>query len=162
MSETESHAWLTLVAFAELLPTALDAQLQRDADISHFEFMALSFLTQAPERSLRMSDLAAATNATLPRLSKAVSRMEQRHLVERTRGAADRRTITVRLTAEGRRVLVRALPNHLSYVRDLVLSKLSPTQITTLPDMLSPIVDALDPQQRVARLRATNDAETKH
>jgi len=41
-----------------LLPSAIDAQLQRDADLSMVEYMTLAMLSEAPEGTLRMSDLA--------------------------------------------------------------------------------------------------------
>ena len=44
------------------LPTALDAQLQRDAGISHFEYQVLAMLSMAPDRTLRMTELAAVAN----------------------------------------------------------------------------------------------------
>jgi len=65
----ERAAWLRLVAVVELLPGALDGQLRRDSQLSHFEYFVLAMLSEAPERRLRMTSLAQRTNATLPRLS---------------------------------------------------------------------------------------------
>ncbi|GMA92072.1 hypothetical protein GCM10025869_26010 [Homoserinibacter gongjuensis] len=62
----ESAAWLSLVTMLELLPRALDSQLQRDSGMTHFEFAVLSFLRFSPDQTLRMSQLATGTNATLP------------------------------------------------------------------------------------------------
>nr|MDQ2698141.1 MarR family transcriptional regulator [Actinomycetota bacterium] len=87
----ESAAWLSLVTMLELLPSALDSQLQREAGMTHFEFAVLSFLRFSPDQTLRMSELATGTNATLPRLSHVVSRLERRGVVERTPSPDDRR-----------------------------------------------------------------------
>ena len=53
----------------ELLPGALDSQLQRDADLTHFEYFTLAMLSEAPNHTLRMTALASLTNATLPYIS---------------------------------------------------------------------------------------------
>src|SRR5690349_21438260 len=83
LDTAEREAWLRLIAVVELLPGALDAQLRRDAGLTHFEYYVLAMLSEAPERTLRMTSLAQRTNATLPRLSHVVRRLEDRGLVER-------------------------------------------------------------------------------
>ena len=54
----EQQTWLALASALIRLPAALDAQLQRDAGISHFEYQVLSMLSMAPQHTLRMSTLA--------------------------------------------------------------------------------------------------------
>ena len=81
LTDEELTAWLRLIALAELLPSRLDAQLRRDSALTHFEYQVLAMLSEAPERTLRMSWLARRTNATLPRLSHVVRRLEERGLV---------------------------------------------------------------------------------
>lgn len=146
MDDVESRAWLAIVGTAELLPTALDAQLQADSDMTHFEFMVLTSLRHSGAQ--RITRLAAATNATLPRVSKVVSRLQARGLVERSAEGGDGRAVTVRLTGDGRRALVRATPGHIDFVRRLVIDRLTPAQLEAVASALEPIVAALDPQQR--------------
>jgi len=146
MDPLESRAWLALVGTAELLPTALDAELQADAGMTHFEFIVLTVLRHS--KGLRMSHLAAATNATLPRLSKVVARLDARGLVSREAEEGDGRAVTVRLTGDGRRALVRATPGHIALVRSLVIDRLTPEQLEALASALEPVVAALDPQRR--------------
>lgn len=152
MDPRESRAWLARISTAELLPAALDAQLQRDAQLTHYEFMVLGTLQQ--NGSLRLGDLAAATNATLPRASKVISRMRQRGLVERLTASDDRRAVDVTITTAGRRALVLATPGHLDTVRELVLDHLDATQLDALANALEPVVAALDPQERFNPRRA--------
>src|ERR1700709_1837113 len=83
LTDEERVAWVRLAAVLELLPGVLDSQLRRDAGLSHFEYFVLALLAAAPERTLRMTSLAARTNATLPRLSHVVRRLEDRGLVRR-------------------------------------------------------------------------------
>lgn len=148
MTEAESAAWLNLVTVLELLPPALDAQLRRDADLTHFEFVVLSVLRFEPDRAMRMTALAAAVAATAPRLSHVVTRLEARGLVERAPVPGDRRGSDVTLTAEGRRVLVRATPGHVATVRRLVFDALDEQQVAALGDIAGSIARGLDPSDR--------------
>ncbi|WP_417563247.1 MarR family winged helix-turn-helix transcriptional regulator [Microbacterium sp.] len=149
MTELESRAWLSLVWTADLLPAALDAQLQAESDMTHFEFVVLSTLQQAPGASLRTKDLAAAVNATMPRLSRVVGKLAERGLVERTQGRTDARVVDVHLTSAGRRALVHAVPSHIALIKRLVVDRLDEAQLGALVDILEPLVARLDPQQRV-------------
>lgn len=148
----ESAAWLSLVTLLELLPAALDSQLQRDSGLTHFEFAVLSFLRFSPEKTRRMSELAAGTNSTLPRLSHVVTRLERRELVERVPHPEDRRAINVRLTGTGRRELVRATPGHIELVRRTVIDSLSREQLGQLTEISRAITQSLDPQGRFTAL----------
>jgi len=148
----ESAAWLSLVALTELLPSALDSQLQRDSDMTHFEFAVLSFLRFSPDSTLRMTDLAAGTNATLPRLSHVVTRLEKRGLVERVPCPEDRRATNARLTDAGRRELIRATPGHIALVRRVVIDSLDRDQLAQLAEIATAIGRALDPDQRFTAL----------
>ena len=143
MDERESRAWLGLIGVAQLLPHVLDAQLQREADITHFEFTVLSALYSAPEATLRMSDLARSTAATLPRLSHVCTRMEKRGLIERVPCEQDRRATNARLRSAGRRTFILALPGHLELVRRLVVDALTPEQLDALGDITEVIAGKL-------------------
>ena len=81
----ESQAWRALASTLVRLPAALDAQLRRDAGLSHFEYQVLALLSEAPGRTLRMSELATLAEGSLPRLSQVAARLEQRGWVRRQR-----------------------------------------------------------------------------
>jgi len=151
MNDAESAAWLGLMGVCEVLPSALDAQLQRDADITHFEFMVLSAVRLAPDSTMRMSHVARATNATLPRLSHVCSRLEKRGLVERLPCAVDKRATNLHLTNAGRAVLIRSIPGHIVTARELVIDALTPEQLTQLASITAAIDARLMVEQR-ARL----------
>src|ERR1700749_3273287 len=97
----EQASWLRLAGLMIKLPAALDAQLQRDAGISHFEYMVLSQLSEAPGRVLRMSALAELVNGTLSRLSHVVKRLEKQGWVRRAPCPTDGRATNAILTDEG-------------------------------------------------------------
>ncbi|MBP1324974.1 DNA-binding MarR family transcriptional regulator [Leucobacter exalbidus] len=135
MTDAESRAWLGLITLVQLLPHTLDGQLQRDSEMTHFEFSVLSNLYTAPESTLRMTELAASTAATLPRLSHVCTKMEKRGLVDRTSCPTDRRATNVQLTPNGRRDFIRAIPAHIELARKLVIDALSPSQIEALANI---------------------------
>lgn len=145
LDEDERQAWLRLIAVAELLPAALDAQLRRDAGLTHFEYFVLAMLSEAPERVLRMTSLAQRTNATLPRLSHVVRRLEGRGLVERFPCPEDGRATNARLTPAGWESVVTAAPGHVATVRRLVLDPLTPSQVAQLRHIGDALLADLDP-----------------
>jgi len=158
MDDLESDAWLRLVTVLELLPPALDAQLQRDAHLAHFEFLVLSVLRFAPKQTLQSKALAAETNATLPRLSHVVSRLQQRGLVDRLPCPTDKRATNVRLTSAGRRAVVRATAGHLAHVRETVIDRLDRSELRALSTIGAKISEALDPADRLGhRLRGESE-----
>lgn len=145
LNDDERQAWLRLVAVAELLPAALDTQLRRDSGLTHFEYFVLAMLSEAPERTLRMTSLAQRTNATLPRLSHVVRRLEERGLVERFPCPEDGRATNARLTGAGWDTVVGAAPGHVDAVRRLVLDPLSPRQVAQLRTIGDALLSVLDP-----------------
>lgn len=145
LDDDEIAAWTRFIAVVELLPGALDAQLRRDAGLTHFEYFTLAMLSEAPERTLRMTALATRTNATLPRLSHVVSRLETRGLVERAACPDDRRATDVRLSATGWDTIVAAAPGHVATVRGLVVDALSSQQVRQLRDISDALLQRLDP-----------------
>ena len=145
----ERAAWLRLVAVVELLPGPLDTQLRRDSGLSHFDYFTLAMLSEAPERTLRMSALAQRTNATLPRLSHVISRLEGRGLVERFPCPQDRRATNARLTATGWDAVVAAAPGHVGAVREFVLHPLTRSQLGQLTEIGDALLATLDPDGRM-------------
>ena len=151
LDDDERQTWLRLVAVTELLPAALDAQLRRDSGLTHFEYFVLAMLSEAPERTLRMTALAQRTNATLPRLSHVVRRLEERGLVERFPCPEDGRATNARLTEVGWDTIVGAAPGHVDAVRRLVLDPLSPRQVAQLRSIGDALLSVLDPEGHMTR-----------
>ena len=139
MNDQESAAWLGLTTAFQLLPAALDRQLQRDSRLTHFEFVVLSTLQLSPDPAMRMTALAEATVATLPRLSHVCGRLEKRGLVTRTSCPDDRRATNVGLTGDGRRELIHSVPGHIATARRLVIDALTPEQLDSLTEIMGTI-----------------------
>jgi DNA-binding MarR family transcriptional regulator len=145
LTDDELAAWVRLIGVVELLPGVLDAQLRRDAGLSHFEYHVLAMLSESPQHTLRMTALAARTNATLPRLSHVVRRLEERGLIERSACPQDARATNARLTDEGWDTLRAAAPGHVATVREHVIDALTPEQVDQLGAISEAILGRVDP-----------------
>ncbi|MBD8101628.1 MarR family winged helix-turn-helix transcriptional regulator [Plantibacter sp. CFBP 8775] len=149
LSDDEQRSWVRFAAVLELLPAALDLQLTRDEHLTHFDYFTLAMLSETPGRTLRTSALAARTNATLPRLSRVLTRLEEAGFVARTPCPEDRRATNVTLTDAGWDKVVQAAPGHVEHVRSLVLDALTPAQIEQLGEISAALLTKLDPDGRM-------------
>ncbi len=141
----ERAAWLSLAGVVTLLPAALDAQLQRAAGLSHFEYMVLAMLSERPTRTARMSELAALANGSLSRLSHVARRLEDQGLITRHACAEDRRATNAVLTDAGYAKVVDTAPGHVETVRQLVFDALDPAQRDQLRTIGERILDRVNP-----------------
>lgn len=149
LSTEEQEIWKRTAAVLELLPAALDGQLARDEDLTHFEYFVLASLSEVPGRTLRITALASQTNATLPRISRVLTGLEKKGLVERSECSEDRRAKNVTLTGGGWSKLVGAAPGHVEYVRGMVFDQLTAEQVSQLSDITTQLLKKLDPESRM-------------
>jgi DNA-binding MarR family transcriptional regulator len=132
LSDEQQAAWRPFVALLLRLPAALDAELQKDAGITQFDYLVLSSLSETPNRTLRMSELAAKASSSLSRLSHVVSRLEAKGWVRREPCAADGRFINAVLTDEGWEKVVATAPGHVIAVRELLVNALTKEEFEQL------------------------------
>jgi DNA-binding MarR family transcriptional regulator len=145
LDDEEQRTWRAWLTVSELLPRALDAQLQRDAGISHAAYVVLAMLSESPSRSRRMSDLARRANQSQSRLSHTVARLEERGWVRRERSTDDGRGNVAVLTDAGWDVVRSVAPGHVAAVRQAMFDPLAPEQTKALGDVLDAIAQRLDP-----------------
>ncbi|OII38853.1 MarR family winged helix-turn-helix transcriptional regulator [Plantibacter sp. MMLR14_011] len=138
-------AWASVATLLERLPAALDAQLQRDSGLSHYEHGLLFALDTAPDRTLRMSTLAGYASSTLSRLSRAVSRLEKQGWVRREVDPTDGRFTLAVLTDDGHAHVARSTPAHHALVEELVFGSLTQAQVRQLAEISAKIATAIDP-----------------
>lgn len=144
LSPDERTAWLAVAALTIKLPHALDAQLQADEGLSFFEYMVMAVLSERDDRTMQMSEIAAATSASLSRLSHAVTRLERHGFLRRERvPGAGRRTHAI-LTDAGYDKVVAAAPDHVRRVRELVIDALTPEQLHVLHQVGETVVEQID------------------
>jgi len=140
--------WAAIATLIERLPAALDAQLQRDSGLTHYEHGLLFALDTAPDRTLRMSVLAGYASSTLSRLSRAISRLEKRGAVRRTTDPTDGRYTLAILTDAGHALVAESTPAHHALVEELVFGALTDAQarqFATLSGRISRAIDARAP-----------------
>jgi DNA-binding MarR family transcriptional regulator len=141
-------SWLSVAQLITRLPSAIDAQLQREAGLSMIEYMAMAMLSGAPARTLRMSDLAERTSSSLSRLSHLAKRLESRGYIWRETDPADGRFTNAILLPAGLVKLESAAPGHVACVRQLVVDNLSAERLRRLAQDAERIVGRIDSPAR--------------
>jgi DNA-binding MarR family transcriptional regulator len=143
----EREVWLGLMRVLAKLPPLLDAQLERTAGLTLFEYTVLSMLSEQEDRALRMTRLATLTNASPSRLSHAARHLEARGLLVRAPDPDDGRCIRAVLTRVGQDVVSDAAPGHLETVRGLVIDALGPDRLRGFSEANERILGRIDPDQ---------------
>ncbi|MET0422694.1 MAG: MarR family transcriptional regulator [Actinoplanes sp.] len=151
LDEDQQQTWVALTGLLIRLPGLLDAQLRQDAGITHFEYQVMSGLSMTAERTLRMSELAAFAEGSLPRLSQVVARLEKRGWIRRTPDPDDGRYTLAILTDTGWDKVVEAAPEHVATVRRLVFDPLTKAQQRQLREIGARIMNAADPEGNCPR-----------
>ncbi|KAB1149122.1 MarR family transcriptional regulator [Streptomyces luteolifulvus] len=144
LTPEEQRAWRAYVAATHLLEDAIDRQLQQDAGMPHLYYSILANLSEAPERRLRMTDLAEKTKITRSRLTYAVTRLEKDGLIRRENCRWDKRGSIAALTDEGMAVLERTAPGHVETVRTFLFDQLTDEQVEQLEEICTGIARALE------------------
>jgi DNA-binding MarR family transcriptional regulator len=148
----EQRAWRAYLSATQLLQAQLDRELQRDSGIPHAYYEILVRLSEAPDRVLRMSDLANAAESSRSRLSHAVARLEAAGWVLRESCPTDRRGSFARLTDSGYAALEAAAPCHVASVRRHLIDRLTPEQVRQLREISEVLL---------AGLRSTEDEDAR-
>lgn len=145
--------WLTPEELASFLPLAgvmlrlgptLDSQLQRDSELTHFDYLCLAMLSEQEDWTLTMSALAAKTNSSLSRLSHVITKLEKRGWVSRARSEESRRVTLVTMTEPGYAVLVDAAPKHVGFVYALIYDGLSAEDIESLRRIMTHVLERIE------------------
>ena len=163
LTPAQLDTWKAFTFMLARLPTALEAQLQRDAQLSYIEYYALANLSDAPNHTMRLSELAVLTNAEISRLSHLVTRLEKRGFVRRQPDPTNGRYTNAVLTDAGHEHLVAAAPRHVAAVRELVIDALEDSELNALQGIAQRIIARIDnPRRDVESAQsATTDRSSK-
>lgn len=142
----EMRAWRGFMAASRLLFDTLDRELQRDAGMPHTYYEILVRLSEAPDRRLRMSELAESMLSSRSRLSHAAARLEEAGWLRRVECETDRRGAFAELTDAGFATLAAAAPGHVDGVRAHLLDVLTREQLTQLADISDALLGHLGPR----------------
>ncbi len=141
LTPDEHTTWRTLLTVMQTVPATLDSQLRKEHGLTLFEYYIMAMLSDSPERTCPMSDLALLTNGSLSRLSHAVEKLERRGWVTRSRHPEDGRTTLTTLEDAGQEMLTTAAPAHVEEVRRVLFDRLGPGQVAALREALAPVVE---------------------
>lgn len=152
LDDEEQRIWRSYVHATTLLEDHLDRQLQRDAGMPHIYYGLLVALAEAPDRRLRMTELAMKAKITRSRLSHAIARLERNGWVRREDCPDDRRGQFAVLTEPGLEMLRGAAPGHVRAVRNAVFDRLTPEQQKSLGEIMQIVAEGLQPNEAGADL----------
>ena len=144
LTDREQTVWRRYLAATRLVESEIDRQLQRDAGLPATYFEILVALSEAPDHTLRMSELADFLRFSRSRLSHAVAKLERQGWIERTECPSDKRGSFAVLTESGFEVLRAAVPGHVEQVRKVLFDVLGPDQLDQLGDICTTISDSAE------------------
>ena len=144
LTSEEEQTWRAVASVMHKLGWALECQLERDSDLSFVEYYTMARLSEEPTLTLRMSELAVLSNASLSRLSHLVTRLEKWGFVRREPDPTDGRYTNAILTKAGHAKLRASAPAHVAAVRQLVVDEFSPAELAKLRALCERIVTRVD------------------
>ena len=135
LSTDQQRVWRNYIAATRMVESELERQLQRDSGLPTTYFEIMVSLSEAPDRTLRMSELAERSRFSRSRLSHAIARMEQQGWVERRECPSDKRGAFAVLTEKGFSTLASSAPGHVQQVRTLLFDVLTEEQVEQLGEI---------------------------
>ncbi|MFE7774596.1 MarR family winged helix-turn-helix transcriptional regulator [Streptomyces sp. NPDC057445] len=142
LTPDEMLLWQSLGRLVHALPRVLEDDMGRASGMSMTEFAVLLTLGQAPDRRMRMSELAAATGLTPSRITRVVDTLRSHGMVSKERHGSDARGNVAVLTDAGDRRVKAAQPAHLASARRRVLDHIPADLVPALADVLKHLTDA--------------------
>jgi DNA-binding MarR family transcriptional regulator len=134
-SDHELRAWRSLLRLYSTVMRRVDRELERAHRLGNTEYGVLVVLVNAPERSLRLGELAACNMASAGGMSRIVDRLAALGLVERRPAPDDRRGAVVQLTDRGVAMLRELQVTHHRVARELFLGRLSDRELARFAEL---------------------------
>ena len=156
LTEEEQAAWRAFITLSQRVRRECERQLLADSEMGLTHYGLLVSLSEAPLRTLRMSDLAQASDASQSQVSHAVAKMEARGWIQRRPCPTDRRGFNAILTDAGLEALRRAAPGHVERVREVLIDVLTPQQLRQLREVAEAALAHAIPNAVEAAYRRTD------
>jgi DNA-binding MarR family transcriptional regulator len=153
LNDGEQEVWRAFISAVDSFVDHLERQVQRDSGMPYTYYEILVALSEAPQRTLRMSELAGARSSSRSRLSHAVARLEEVGWVRRLACPTDKRGALAQLTDEGFAALEKGAPGHVTAVREQLFDRLTPEQVASLGEISKAILDGLPDGEVFTRAR---------
>lgn len=143
LNQDQQRAWRAFVIGTTLLTDTLDRELRHAHGLSLGEYEILVRLSESPNRTLRMAQIADSMQHSRSRVTHTVSRMEKAGLLERCAAEGDRRGVEARMTEKGWNLLVAAAPTHVNGVREHFVDLGSDEEFATMGRLMNAVADHL-------------------
>lgn len=143
-SSEHRTAWRTFFETSLWLETRLDDDLRAATGLSLIDYHVLLLLSEAPERRLRMGELATRMVFSSSRLTYQIKAMERRGWVLRQPSSDDRRVNHAVLTASGLETLREAGAHHIHTVQSLFTDDLDDEELRVLTRVFTRLQRRLD------------------
>jgi DNA-binding MarR family transcriptional regulator len=157
LSASQLHAWRSFLLAHALVTRRLEGDLLAEQGLPLASYDVLVQLVEAPERRLRMSELAEKVLLSRSGLTRLVDRMEREGLVRREACADDARGLFTVLTDEGLDRLRTASRTHLRGVSEYAVGRLSDGEAEQLTDLLERMLDGAPTEVPGARKPVTDE-----
>jgi DNA-binding MarR family transcriptional regulator len=144
LSASEEAVWRALMRIVKVLPRHLDSDLLRGAGLTASEYTTIMHLSEAPNRELRMADLANATDLSASRMTRLVDDLQSRGLVTKTASSSDARGNVAKLTPRGMAKLKAAWAVHLSSVRRRFFDSIDAAAVEGVARALGEVAEHLE------------------
>ncbi|MEU7746856.1 MarR family transcriptional regulator [Nonomuraea sp. NPDC049158] len=132
LDETEMAAWRAFLSTSHLLERRIEEQLKAAAGLTHPQYEVLARLADAPDRQMRMTELAKGVVVSKSALTYQIGQLEKAGLVERTTCPSDERGVLAVLTDAGVRCLERVAPGHVEVVRAYLIDRMTRGELETM------------------------------
>jgi DNA-binding MarR family transcriptional regulator len=144
LSPTEEALWRAVMRIVKVIPRHLDSDLIRGTGLTASEYTTIMHLSEAPNRELRMAELASATDLSASRMTRLVDTLQSQGLVTKTASSYDARGNVARLTPRGMAKLKSAWPVHLASVRRRFFDFLDPAAVDAAGKVLAEVAVQLE------------------
>lgn len=139
LDDDQQEAWRALLKGYAHIMGYLAADMQSSSGMPLTWYDVLVHLSEAPERTLCMTDLASSVFISRSGLTRLVDRMEKHGFVRRAVAVDDRRRMMATLTDDGYRALVDAAPGHVSALRRVFMDGVSPDDARQLTHVMGKV-----------------------
>src|SRR5277367_5612041 len=139
LSPSEETLWRAMMRIVKIIPRHLDSDLIRGAGLTASEYTMIMHLSEAPNRELRMADLASATGLSASRTTRVIDGLQSRGLVTKTPSSTDARGNIARVTPKGMTKLKSAWSVHLASARRHFFDSVDPSAVKDIASNLSEV-----------------------
>ncbi len=143
LTASEERFWRALMRILITLPRHLDRDMIQTTGITANNYTTLMNLSEAPNREMRMADLAKSTGLSASRTTRLVDDLVARGFVIKRTSSVDARGNIAKLTPKGMAKLKAAWPAHLASVRDRVFDQLDPAAVANAAVLLDTLASKI-------------------